>query len=194
MAYQNNIPQPTDQLSKSQSDILNNFAEIKTLVDVNHVTFGSPDQGKHKFITMPVQGSSPATLGGEVALFSRTSTLSSLDEIAWRRSTNGVVIEFTSALNTNNGWTRFPSGILVKWGFVTVPVATQQTVTFPVAATIPVFTNVFNIQLTPVVGFGNSPATINLISGTFNTLTFDIYTANFTNTSNVAFYYYVTGN
>lgn len=121
MAYQNNIPQPTDQLSKSQSDILNNFAAIKTLVDINHVTFDVADQGKHKFVTMPVQGSSPATLGGELALFSRTSAFTTVPEMAFRRQTNGSVIEFTSlgavaGTATVPGWSMLPSGILIKWG------------------------------------------------------------------------------
>ncbi len=47
MSYQNNIPQPTDALSQSQSDILNNFAAIQTLIDVDHVDFANINQGKH---------------------------------------------------------------------------------------------------------------------------------------------------
>ena len=45
MAFQNNKPNASDFLSQSQDDILNNFGAIKTLVDVNHVTFDAADQG-----------------------------------------------------------------------------------------------------------------------------------------------------
>ncbi len=146
MAYNNNIPQPTDQISTSQADILNNFAAISTYLNINHVDFNGADQGKHKWVTMPVQVASPATGAGEVALFARTSTLSLVPEIAFRRESNGTVIEFTSSLSATIGWTRLPSGILLKWGNATANGLT--TYTFPVAATIPAFTNIFSIQIT----------------------------------------------
>ena len=53
MPYQNNIPQPTDQLSVSQGDLLNNFASIYTLIGVNHVQFDASGQGKHFFAEFP---------------------------------------------------------------------------------------------------------------------------------------------
>ena len=49
MAYLNNIPQATDRIKDSQPQILANFAEIQTLVGVNHVNFNAVDQGKHTF-------------------------------------------------------------------------------------------------------------------------------------------------
>lgn len=146
MAYNNNIPQPNDAISVSQGDILNNFAAISTFVNVNHVDFNGADQGKHKWVTMPVQGAAPATGGGEIALFSRTSTLTSVPEMAFRRDTNGAVIEFTSSAPTAIGWTRLPSGILLKWGNSSANGLT--TYTFPAGATIPAFTNIFSIQIT----------------------------------------------
>ena len=61
MAYQNNIPQASDQINKSQADILNNFAAIQTLIDANHVGFANPtNQGKHNFVSLPLTSSSPA--------------------------------------------------------------------------------------------------------------------------------------
>jgi len=73
LAYNSAIPQATDKIKDSQSQILDNFAGIKTLVDVNHVTFDDPDQGKHKFLTLPVQAASPpvgAFAAGETGFYS----------------------------------------------------------------------------------------------------------------------------
>ena len=69
MAYNPNIPQATDTLNSSQGDLLANFMAIQTLIDVNHYDFASANQGKHMFVTMPVQTQSPGTALGEMALF-----------------------------------------------------------------------------------------------------------------------------
>lgn len=150
MPYNNSIPQPTDLLSQSQADILNNFAAIQTFVDVNHVDFADPDQGKHKWCSFPVQGASPGTLATEVAVFSRTSTLTTFPELCIRYEGNGNVVEMTSKLTNANGWSFLPSGILLKWGTATAAGAGSQTLTYPVAATIPVYgLSVYIVLLTP---------------------------------------------
>ena len=147
--YNNNIPQPTDPLSQSQSDILENFQEIYTLIGVNHVNFGAVGEGKHNYVTMPVQGSTPVTAAGELALFSQTSAISGNPAMAWVQQSNGAVIEFTTAGNLVLGWFRTPSGILVKWGSASG--TGLSIVTFPVidggGQTIPSFVNPpLNIQ------------------------------------------------
>ena len=43
MAYNQNIPQPADQLKNSQPQLLANFQEINTILDVNHVGFNLGD-------------------------------------------------------------------------------------------------------------------------------------------------------
>lgn len=150
MAYNPNIPQPTDLLSQSQSDILDNFQALQTLIDVNHVDFASADQGKHKWCSFPVQGGSPGTLATEVAVFSRVSTLTTNNELCIEYQSNGTVVEMTSMSATNNGWSFLPSGILLKWGTATAAGAGSQTLTYPVAATIPVYgVDVFIVLLTP---------------------------------------------
>lgn len=66
MAYNQNLPQATDAISDSQSGILGNFQAIKTLVDVNHVTFDDPsgNQGMHKFLQMPDLAANIGTTDG----------------------------------------------------------------------------------------------------------------------------------
>jgi hypothetical protein len=146
MAYNNSIPQPGDDPSQSQSLLLQNFQEIKINNDVNHTEIGQANQGKHKFLQMPAQGSSPSTASNEAALFTKQSTFTSTPELVYRRENNGTEIEFTSSGSSTNGWARLPSGILLKWGTATA--AGSQSTNFPVSANIPVFTSVFSAQVT----------------------------------------------
>lgn len=148
MAYNSSIPQATDIPATSQADLLANFQAIKQLIDVNHATFSHANEGKHNLVSFPVQAALPTTAVGEVALFSRTSAFSGIPELCVRFENNGAVSEFTSGLAATNGWTRLPSGILLKWG---IGVANgDSTVTFPVAPTIPAFTALYNVQLTVI--------------------------------------------
>jgi len=147
MAYQNNIPQPTDALSQSQSDILNNFAAIQTLIDVNHVDFASADQGKHKFVTFPVQGAAPAINAGEIGLYNALSTKTAKDELYLINSTGGTVpLTESQQVAGSPGWAYLPSGVLLKWGNSSA--TGLSTITFPAGATIPAFSNIFTIILT----------------------------------------------
>lgn len=150
MAYQNNIPQANQRLKDSQSDILGNFQELSTFLNVNHQDLNSGvDAGKHKFVQFPLQGAAPATANNEVALYSQTSALTGSVELAVRKQNNGTSYEFTSSLAAQPGWARLPSGILFKWGNAVGNGFTA--ITFPVAGTIPVFAvgAPFTIYLTP---------------------------------------------
>src|ERR1041385_9061218 len=148
MSYQANIPQPTDALSQSQSDILNNFAAIQTLVDVNYVDFASSDQGKHKFVTFPVQTVTPSFNVGEVGLYNKLSAVTSVNELFIVNSA-GTTTPLTASqqVASNNGWAYLPSGVLMKWGKGTAT-AGLYTFVFPTGANIPAFNSIFSMQVT----------------------------------------------
>jgi len=148
MAYQNNIPQPSDKLKDSQPAILANFQAIKTLIDVNHATFGAANEGKHKYINIPIVGAAPTTAASEMALYTKTSTYTGNTEAFLRRESNGSEIEYSAAQFDYNGWSMLPSGLLMKWGTATIVATGAYTVTFPVVATTPAFTACYFILLT----------------------------------------------
>jgi len=164
LAYDNSIPQASDKIKDSQPQILANFAGIKTLVDINHVTFDDPDEGKHKYVSMPEQAAAPTVAANELALFSQEGAYTSVSELAFRRESSGDVIEFTGRGGTTVGWTILPSGLLVKWG-VSSPATGTTTITWPTAATIPVFSAVYNVVLTPLnATAGDIDSAVRLIS------------------------------
>jgi hypothetical protein len=85
MAYNANIPQPTDIPANSQAQLLANFQEINTLIAVNHVPFNVGDQGKHNFMTCPVQAGDPVILpANELAIYSKL--VAGIEQIFYRNS------------------------------------------------------------------------------------------------------------
>ena len=163
MAFTSNIPQATDRPNNSQSLLLNNFGAINTVVAINHVTFDDPsgDQGKHKWVTMPVQAASPpvgAFAAGETGFYSFNDTTTLKNEIHTNVTHQATVRQIPASAsflsissapgNSSEGWTYLPSGILMRWGQSTGNSVT--TVTYTTGAGVaPAFNEVFSIQLTP---------------------------------------------
>lgn len=70
MPYNNNVPPASGgTLSGTRDPIRNNFTQIQTVSNVNHVDYDDADQGKHKFLQMPTQGSAPTTAATEGGLY-----------------------------------------------------------------------------------------------------------------------------
>lgn len=114
MPYQANIPQPTDQLSASQDDLLQNFASIYAAWNINHVTFDAADQGKHKYVNFPVQAAAPA-LAADAGFYALAAGLFV--------HAPGAANDFNitqKAFNTATfAWSYLPSGLLLKCGRTT---------------------------------------------------------------------------
>lgn len=172
MAYTNNIPTATATPSSEQQLITDNFAELDTCLSVNHVALNDANQGKHKHVTFPEQSSNPSTAADETAIFSKLSALSAETELFIRKEGDGTVYEFTSSGAAQVGWTRLPSGILIKWaGGLITAASGLTTYTWPTGATIPAFTNVFTALVSPR-GSGNEDKAVflNSIATTYVTL------------------------
>ena len=165
MPYNQNIPQPTDEIPNSQPQLLGNFQSIQTLLTVNHVAFNLANQGKHAFVTFPTQAVAPAPAANEICLYSEQSAFSLQPELTFIRN-GGAAQEITTSLQASPGWCFTSSGMLLKWGQLVALAAGYPAGTpflFPVAATIPVYANCFMVYIT-VVGAGagdtNTAATL----------------------------------
>lgn len=173
MAYNNAIPASTDIISQSQADILNNFIAISNAFNLNHGNFNSALQGMHNFMQMPIQTSAPTQNAAQTNLYTATSTLTAQPELFFIKQTGSTApapvnaaagYEITAAQYATTGWTRLASGILIKWGNVTPSATGTTTVTYPVAATIPVFQNVYNVQLTSFTTGGGAISPVSMIN------------------------------
>lgn len=184
MAYNPNIPQPTDMLSQSQPQLLGDFQSIKTLIDVNHVDFANANQGKHAFVEFPVQNPVPVTVAAEVGLYSQVSAITGNPELVFSKQNATSIVEFTSAGKLQSGWVYQPSGILMKWG----QASGNGTVTVILPVTdsggqaIPAFVNPINLQVT---AWGNG--TVYVVS--FTNLQIVVQTS-----ANITFQYFMIGN
>lgn len=196
MAYDQTIPKATDRLKDSQPQLLANFAAIKTLVDINHVTFddASGDQGKHKWVSFPSQGSAPVFLAGEEGLYNLVYATTVKNELFVHRQTGATTAEtpFTASLLSTDsapaanteGWSWLPSGLLIKWGRGGGTGAV--TVTYPVGATIPAFTQVLNVQITTLSSLGSDSNTFARLRSDASNLSFTAWCSPRTTTGSAA--------
>lgn len=165
MAWNPNIPQPNDALSQSQADILANFQALDALFN----------DGVQNWVTLPVQGSAPVTAAAELALYSKS--VSGTPQLFMRQQSNGAEFNFTSSLQASSGWSRLPSGILLKWGSSTPTRNTLGTVTYNTGGSIPAFTTVFSVIVSQTFGAGPSTGDLNLAvsAGNFTATTFQVF-------------------
>lgn len=114
----------TDVLSVSQGDLLQNFIQLKALIDVNHATFGIADQGKHPFIQFPnvpvVAGATPAATGPtECALYSNNAAGAQNLYFRPAGQAAGVVandIILGGTVGAGLVSIKLPNGLIFKWG------------------------------------------------------------------------------
>lgn len=163
MTYNANIPQATDLISQSQSQIQTNFSQANTAFGIDHTSFDTvADQGKHKKSTYYEQLANPTTLINEVALYSKDSPAPSAGQTSLflRQESNGNVIQMTAgnqnaksgantAKSTNNGETFMPGAFLMKFG-TSVENATSRVVIFTTDANLDNFNTIYSVFLWPL--------------------------------------------
>lgn len=103
MVFDPAIPQPNDIISTSQSELLENFTQLNTVFGVNHVAFdaASSDKGKHKFVTMVQQATSPTSQANEYLMYSKE--LSGKAEIYVKPQNNADEYLFTKSGSVYTG-------------------------------------------------------------------------------------------
>ena len=156
MPYQADIPQPTDQLSKSQSDLLANFRSINTWCNVNHVNFNAgADAGKHKWVTFPREAVVPTPPFGasELSLYNILNATSGVSELYVQKGVAaGIPFTLSRSVAASTGWTYLPSGMKIVWGQDTIAGGNAtKTTLFASVAAFPGFSGTaLGIQITRV--------------------------------------------
>ena len=148
--YNANIPQPGDNLSNSQGDLLANFQQIDITVGKNHYPTSNvtANNGKHKFVEMP-NGTLPAGLvAAESTLYSKLDA-SSLSQLFYTRDNSGIEIQMTAGtlapVRLQNGFSFLMGNMLIQWGFNTVASGTGQINFSPTFANVGAFPPVVTI-------------------------------------------------
>lgn len=163
----NFTPNASDRISETQGPIRQNFITINDAFDVNHGEYNTGDQGKHKFITFPVQNPAPTITYPDVGLYSFANALTGKNELYYVNSNNTPSsVPFTASSYTGVGWSLLPSGILLKWGQTTaIGVGATLLYTIPSgsSSTGPAFAfpgGILHVQLTPLSGAANNVSVV----------------------------------
>lgn len=175
MAYQPNIPLASDRLKDSQADLQGNFQEVDLYLNVNHTAIdGTANQGKHKFVSMPLQVADPTTVANEICLFNKDD-FSNNNQLFMRDPANGLVRQLTgfnanvTLPSTLSGYFSVGGGLYVKWFTDIFPIINPnvvngpRTIAYPIGATIPAFVNnTYFAWFLPSGNTGGLTASINL--------------------------------
>lgn len=147
MAFLPNIPQPTDQLSISQGNILNNFTILGAIAgNANPSSTSLNLTSGFNWLYLPPQGAIPpagaAFTAGNIGMYSALNAATGFNELYINKTIAGptvVQIPATAFRNNNvgatNGWTYLPSGLLIAWGTATIGATGLLTVNYAAALT-----------------------------------------------------------
>lgn len=173
MVYDPSIPQSGDRPSVSQAQLLNNFTELNTVFNIDHVAFNATsDRGEHLQVTLNSTVADPGLGDPKVSLY--TKTIAGDSELFFEKFDNGAAANLvqqmtnlptTTAANAgtaggNISYIDTPWGFRILWGL---------TNSFSGSATVivPVGTTILNYQLTGNVSTGTrNPINGGTVAGT----------------------------
>ena len=129
MAYDSTVPASGSSLGSTRAPILENFVQIESAFNVDHVDFNDLGQGKHAKVTMP-EGAAPTTAADEAALY--TKDTNGRPTLFYRQESDGTEIQLTKSdpIASDPGETFLPGGMGIKWGLVEITTPGSQTYTY----------------------------------------------------------------
>ena len=149
MSYTTNMPLSNQKINNTTSLIRNNFDELFTRLQNDHISINDATTGKrltHKQVTLNA-GVAPTTAATQIALYSKQ--VAGITELFLRRESNGNEIALSSGgltpnKVTNGGYTFIAGGLVELWGQITIGNA-------PLALPNPgtaVFSAIYSVQIT----------------------------------------------
>lgn len=109
----------------------------------NHVAFNDADEGKHKFLQMPVQASAPTTAASEGGLYVKDDG-SGVAQLYFREESNGAERQISGGDVGTSGKIPLAGGLYLIWNIIAAPAVGNIAVTFPHGG---FDTNCFNVTL-----------------------------------------------
>ncbi len=152
----NNVPLAGQTLGVTRVPINQNFSLINAAFLVDHVEYNIAGQGRHQQVSMTLKAPGPVTtIATTNGFFAQNWATTTKDEM-WIQTAAGVgtnqypmsasVLSQTPLIgNYTTGWTYLPSGIVMKWGNVSVN--TNSTVTVTLNGIGPNYGAIFSVQL-----------------------------------------------
>lgn len=189
MTFTPGIPASGQSLGNSRTQVLNNFAVLRSTIATNHIDVNNAGAGKHNLAEFVVQSTAPATAASEVACYSRApaavaewylqqaSQISGASDVQLSNFKKGVPV---AALP---GFSWLPGGLLIHWGS-NASVAVGTLTNFSGSFSFPTACLVF----TPILTSASSLTPISVTQ-----LTTTQYKINFTSSGNIPISYIAIG-
>lgn len=162
------VPQSGQTLGQTRVPIRTNFTVISDAFQVDHVAYNAAGQGKHKWVTFPVQvqaTAQAALIYPDIGLYSANYAPTGINELFFRNSSKVPSdTPITASLYAQQGWAYKTGGLIEKWGIQTA-LATATTVTVDasqgpqIADNSGINVGIISIQISPLNPV--TPATFN---------------------------------
>lgn len=120
MTFTPGIPASGQSLGSSRTQVLNNFAVLRSTIATNHIDVNNLGAGKHNLAELVVQSQSPATAAAEVALYSRAIAgiaelfLQKENQLAAAADIQMSRVD-TGASGVDSGYSFLPGGVIIQW-------------------------------------------------------------------------------
>jgi hypothetical protein len=180
MPYNPNIPQPTDNPSVSQSQMLGNFSTLATDFAVNHIplTSGGATAGYHTQIWFPAPLSAdPGLTAPQASLYTKTSGGAS--QLFYQNGALASNVVQLTGLSNNVSGSNY--GFATPFGFI---MNMGQVSTGAVTYALPFSTTIYTVLMTVIAG---APTTNwSILTSNLTGFTYQTSNANF-------FYYFAMG-
>jgi hypothetical protein len=155
-----NVPLAGESLGQTRVPIQTNFITIGTAFAIDHVDYNTAGQGKHNKVTLPVQAVDPVLVANDIAIYSKVNG-ANVSQLFFERA-GGAPYTWTDSLQAVNGWTRLPSGILLKWGTQAIVAPGGQVNIVYVG---PAFTQIYSAQVSCLdATLGDSNCAVRIMS------------------------------
>jgi hypothetical protein len=125
MSFTPLIPASGQSLGSSRTQVLNNFASLRSTLAANHVDVNSANPGLHTHADLLAQSADPNPPVKAVSHYSKQ--VSGITEWFFQRENSGSVFQMSngdpsvsSNFPTSSGQTFLPGGFILQWGFYTV--------------------------------------------------------------------------
>lgn len=168
MTFNPSIPQATDKVRISQSDLLTNNTELDDIFGKNHIKYSdtTADKGKHAGIVLANltvnSKTPPATTSKEWALYVDDDANTN-PQIYYKEPSSGTEYQITGPIKNTGSYyeTALPGGIGLKFGTLTLDAGISSTFTYTTTFGLTAFSSsTDSVSLTNTSDTTSSPRVI----------------------------------
>lgn len=152
--FTDSIPASANYPGNDQPKMLVNNASTKSIIGVDHITFGLNNGGEHNQVTFRDQVSNPTTAAGQMKLWNNGN------DLFYRGQNSGTVTALTSGGRPTpvDSWVRFNTQSLAIAQSLNVTSVTYSSGVYTINFTTPLANTTYGVLATGVTaGSGNNP-------------------------------------